>query len=216
MVLEQPQQVDFLYGQAEMSEEELHKLWVQQGAPLTYEQLINDWSGRIEMIARRFGFRGEDLEDIKSMIFMQFFQGDYFHIYDPRKSKFSTFMYNFISRRVLQQVSKRTRDPIASYVPLTTGSSEEVTGEMIVELIEVHAPRMEDRVESTEIIQEIRRSLAKLPQRGKRNLLALFDMMILDWPRSSIAEELGVSEATVCLMIKDLRETQAIKLLKWS
>lgn len=207
----------YKYGHDQMSDEELQKLRVLQGAPATFEDLIADWSGRIEMISRRYGFRGEDLEDIKSLVFMQFYEGRYFDIYDPRKAKFSTFMYNFITKRVLQQVSKRTRDPIHAYVPLSIGAiSEDGGGEILLDLVNIPTTRIEDKVESTEIIQEIRRALAKLPQRGKRNLLALFDMMILDWPRSSMAEELGVSEATICLMIKDLRETQAINLLKWA
>lgn len=205
----------FKYGHDGMSDEDLEKLWISQGAPVDYEDLIASWSSRVEMIAKKYGFKGEDLEDIKSLIFMQFFAGNYFKIYDPRKAKFSTFMYNFITKRVLQQVSKRTRDPLYASVPLAIGPLQD-PGEVILDLVQLVAPRMEDKVESTEIIQEIRKALGELPQRGKRNLLALFDMMILDWPRSAMAEVLGVSEATVCLMIKDLRETEAIQLLKWS
>lgn len=205
----------YKYGHEDMSDEDMEKLWISQGAPLDFEDLVSSWSSRVEMIAKKYAFRGEDLEDIKSMIFEQFYAGDYFKIYDPRKSKFSTFMYNFITKRVLQQVSKRTRDPLYASVPLAIGPVQD-PGEIVIDLVQAIAPRMEDKVESTEIIQEIRKALGELPQRGKRNLLALFDMMILDWPRSAIAEVLDVSEATVCLMIKDLRETNAIQLLKWS
>lgn len=205
----------YKYGHEGMSDEDLGILWIAQGAPSDFQDLVSSWSSRVEMIAKKYGFRGEDLEDIKSLIFEQFYTGKYFEIYDPRKAKFSTFMYNFITKRVLQQVSKRTRDPLHGSVPLAIGPVQD-PGEIIIDLVQLAAPRMEDKVESTEVIQEIRRALGALPQRGKRNLLALFDMMILDWPRSAMAQMLGVSEATVCLMIKDLRDTSAIQLLKWS
>lgn len=208
----------YRYGHENMTEEELADLAAKQGAPATFEDLVADWSSRIEMIARRFGFKGPELEDAKSMIFLQFYEGGYMKIYDPRMAVFSTFMYNFIQKRMLQLVSKKQRDPIANYVPLATSSSDNQdgpSGEMFMDMLDPKSRTMEEVFESTSVIQEIRRRLTLMPQRGKRNLVALFDMLILDWPRSEMAEQLGVSEATVCLMIKDLREAQAIKMLRW-
>lgn len=209
----------YRYGHEHMTPEELAELAAKQGAPATFEDLVADWSGRIEMIARRFGFKGPELEDAKSMIFLQFFEGGYMTIYDPRMAVFSTFMYNFIQKRMLQLVSKKQRDPIANYVPLMGTSPDNNQdgpgGEMFMDMLDPKSRTMEEVFESTSVIQEIRRRLAEMPQRGKRNLVALFDMLILDWPRADMAEQLGVSEATVCLMIKDLREAQAIKMLRW-
>jgi len=207
---------EFRYGHAGMSSGDLKELAEKQGAPVDYEGLVHDWTERIGMLARRYGFRGEEIEDVRGLIILQFFEGQYLNIYDPRMAVFSTFMYNFIQKRLLQQLSKKKRDPVANYVPLVgSASSEDSSGELFDEMLDIGARRVEDTVESVQIIREIRERLADLPQRGKRNLVALFDMVLLDWPRSEIAKELSVSEATVCLMMKDLRDTDAIKLLRW-
>lgn len=207
----------YKYGHANMTPEELTELALKKGAPGSINGLVDDWTERIDMLARRYGFRGEEIADIRSMIFLQFYEGGYLEIYDPRVAVFSTFMYNFIQKRLLQMVSRKKRDPIANYVPIVSSSSDDSTGrgELYLDMLDPGGRSMEDAVESTAVIHEIRIRLSELPQRGKRNLVALFDMLILDWPRSEMAKELGVSEATVCLMIKDLRNTQAIKLLRW-
>lgn len=216
--LDQDSVKTYRYGHADMSPEELTALSIKQGAPQSIEDLVEDWSSRIEMLARKYGFKGAEVEDAKSMIFLQFFEGNYLDIYDPRVAVFSTFMYNFIQRRMLQLVSKKQRDPIANYVPLAAtsdNSTEGAGGEMFMDMLDPGSRTMEEVFESTSVIQEIRRRLSSMPQRGKRNLAALFDMLILDYPRSEMARALGVSEATVCLMIKDLRNTNAIKMLRW-
>lgn len=205
----------YRYGHENMTEEEFRILWQKQGAPESFDLLIYEWSTRVEMLARKYGFRGEDIEDAKSMIFSQFYEGKYLDIYDPRIAVFSTFMYNFIKKRLMQLVSRKQRDPISNYIPLISTSDDEGSGEMFADMYDDGTRSMEASYESSSIIQEIRIRLAEQPQRGKRNLVALFDMLILDWPRSEMAKELDVSEATVCLMIKDLRDNSAIKMLRW-
>ena len=148
----------YRYGHASMSEEEFVALWKKQGAPETFEQLVDDWSSRVEMISRKFGFKGEDVEDVKSMIFLQFYEGGYLDIYDPRVAVFSTFMYNFIQKRMLQLVSKKQRDPIANYVPLVSSSADEGggSGEMFMDMFNDGTRSTEENYESTSLIPSVR------------------------------------------------------------
>lgn len=176
-----------------------------------YSEFYEKWQGRVRGMVRMFGFWGQDLEDQVQQIFTEFVGGDYLSIYDSRRSKQSTFLWNFVKGRCLREITKRSRE--RAHVPLGIGDRK---GELN---LSYYAPSENGNDPLKVLMMKERRELVSkrlcnllgmLREEGGKGVCGLratvLEMLVQGWNRREIASRLGYSQSSVSLAVKSIRQ----------
>jgi hypothetical protein len=198
-----------------------------------YETVFNAWGGKVSKIILSYNISYFEMEDLKQQIFTAFYAGRYLDIFDANRSnglegerkgtvQFSTFMYSFIIKRVLGQITKNTRDHCrnaVSYDAPQYGNEETATDILFSKIADTGEISQEDSIIWNVEFEKAKASLrnkfrgkgivvkkrdsgemAKM-ERSYENLLILLES---GYTKKEIASIFDYSEASVSLMVKEL------------
>jgi len=90
---------------------------------VAYTTFVKEWTPRIKTAIGRFGFSGDEAEDILQTLLTEFCAGDYLNLYDAEKGAMSTFVYGFVNIRLkgyLRQHNTKFRKEQALVQPAFT------------------------------------------------------------------------------------------------
>jgi RNA polymerase sigma factor (sigma-70 family) len=190
--------------------------------PKSYGDLV-DWEPFIRRVALRNHYDRSQLEDFVSVIYLEFFQGGYLEIFDPTKSKFSTFFWNFVALRAL-----RDRDKANRYYNRQTGNvlSDEFEEDDYADVLEDdtdHYAEAEEGEYFRDFLEDLRDTTVcevilqyfESPKgtrilRVERSLYTLATLLLMGYKQIEIAKIYGRSPGTISSMIKDLRRHPAV------
>lgn len=172
---------------------------------MSFEDLVVEYTPTVQFVLRQYGFTGADLEDITQDVFLKVFSGNYQALYDPSKGSPSTFLQSLARRYALQNHSKRDRTPTYNAYQIVEKREEElVVGEVPVDI--VGEVRDDLDLDFKFLCDDIVAELSKIPQRGKRNLVKLFEFIVQGYNQQDISMLMGLSRSTIYYMVKDLRD----------
>ena len=77
--------------------------------PNSYAELP-DYSRLVRYVGRVNGVQDHMLDDFEADIYLAFIEGDYLTIYDPKRSKFATFLWAFVEKRAWSLCRKENRN----------------------------------------------------------------------------------------------------------
>jgi len=200
-----------------------------------YEDLHTYWDKTIELTLRRQGFwEYQALADMKGMIYVEFIAGGYLDIYNPQLSKFSTFLHAFIVLRCRRERTKNARDIIRRALRIEESLQDEPSDynrRGVIDAGVVEDPRggwnmlakldtMQDKEWLAEKVGKVRKKLERIPPKKfsfKRDMdptavsmLNLFNWLLVGVRRKDIALRFGYSEASVSIMVRELRDIQEV------
>jgi RNA polymerase sigma factor, sigma-70 family len=172
---------------------------------MNINRFIEEYDSRIEAILNRFKVNGYK-EDLKQEIYQDIIGGGYLNLYDPNKGSMSTFIYAIVKDRIYRHWSKSNRDIL---LKASTFYDEECS----------HSDRkeLEHNLIDRETEQELNKALAMakqelhhIPERGRKSIYDrsyhnLFELLERGKSRKEIALEMRLSEASICLRVKELR-----------
>jgi hypothetical protein len=193
------------------------------GVPSSYDELIANYTDYVKGLCRLFGVKETD--DAAQSILLRFFEADRMAMWDPtivshgKQTNYRAFIRAFVEakcRHLREREGVRAaREPVKCDMPVGSGK------QVWVELYQVPEPDFADQVlqplEESATILLIRERLSEIPERGRRDLLVLFDLMLpqiqetgqID--RKELSRQYGVSTSVIGSMIQEIR--QAISFL---
>lgn len=200
-------------------------------ASKTYDDFVRDWGDRIKsLVASKQCFDDVEVDDITQDLLFEFFQKDYLMVYDPtleNASKFSTFVFNFVNKRLLGKRDKVNRrrhvEGLSMNAVVSNSEGDEVElGELF------QAPADWITLEFKDTVHVIYDELKQIPNTSTvKDLSRLFLLIVKQVmygcngqtsgrhgiDRKLLAKEMGVSESGISIMIKNLREQSSLELL---
>jgi len=173
---------------------------------LTVTDLAEKWDPYITGQATKHGLRGEDLDDFKQQLYVEFMEGKYDQVYDPTKGAQMTFIFHFVNRRLRQFHTRRSRDFLwgAADVDFTGPDTA------LVEKVEEDVDR---RIDLTEALSKVRDRLKDIPARSiakgtqiERSAVKAFDLLWEGYTRPEIARKMEYSPASVAILVDQIRK----------
>lgn len=190
---------------------------VESDAPSSYEELFTEYFDYVRGLVRSLGIREND--DVASEIMVRFYARGFLEKYDPtitvtrggveKQTSFRAFLRAFVERYSRHY---RERQGVRDHREPLKCDQERSPGRLWVEIhADPYVANFDETLAEEELVVLIRNHLAKLPRRGDRDLVRLFDLMVpqartagrID--RVKLAKEYGVSESVVGSMIRELR-----------
>lgn len=171
-----------------------------------FDEFFANWEPRVRVLAVRRGLRNEELEDCVMSIMGDFWKGRYLQRYDPKKGKFTTYVYGLIRFRLsgyLQRLWERSQCEVANDV-----------------LLEGAAGTLADpgeEIRQTEIAQalaEVYERLTEYPATRTKNLARLFADVVEQLQTTGkvsytdIARKYGYSRQAISQQMQDLLATE--------
>lgn len=174
------------------------------------ETLMNDWIPFIRAVVRKCGVPHDLREDLVQGVVLDIIEGDYMNIYDPNKAALSTYLYAMTRKRVMGRTSRRGKDALKhsvligdrdwvteSYEPQSLGEFEERQTfwgkvQLAKEQMRLTRPRRPYKGENGEVIP--------------RSNADVFDAIIQGKTQAQIARAMHYSEATVSVIMSEIRE----------
>ena len=198
------------------------------GVARDYNEFCAQWESRIERIvmASKF-FPPPDVADIVQELMMDFYVQDGLHKYDPtRGAKFSSWVYGFVSKRLLGKRDRAARLAWRESVSLYAELEKET--EEFFDILE--APEYDISIEFIDMVTSVYRQLKALPVTSAINdFPKLFSCIVQQTVygmsplcieaigeqqaakmgrhgvnRKALAYELNVSESTISVMLNKL------------
>jgi len=166
---------------------------------------IEEYDSRIEAILNRFKINGYR-EDLKQEIYRDIIEGGYLNLYDPNKGSMSTFIYAIVKDRIYRHWSKSNRDILLG-ASVFHDEEYRLTGR---NEIEHHLIDEETKHELNKALTQAKEELLQIPEKGRKSVYDrsyhnLFDLLERGKSRKEIALEMRLSEASICLRVKELR-----------
>jgi len=203
-----------------------------------YDEFVAEWEVRIRRIVfNSKSFQYCDIDDVVQELLLSLYQKDYLSLYDPDKgAKFSTFIYNFVSRSILGKRDRYFRRVWREGLPLSVHPEDE--GEIsFFDTLEA-APETFS-TEFVDLVMSIYRQLQETPVTSAINdFPRLFRSIVqqivfgvspecisvlgevetnktgrFGVNRKALAYDLGISESSVSVMLKNFSELPLIKTL---
>jgi len=170
------------------------------------KHFIEDYDSRIEAILNRFKVNGYK-EDLKQEIYRDIIEGGYLNLYDPNKGSMSTFIYAIVKDRIYRHWSKSNRDILLG---ASAFQDEEYRLSDSKEL-EHNLIDKETEHELNNALARAKEELLQVPERGRKSVYDrsyhhLFDLLERGKSRKEISQEMRLSEASICLRVKELRQ----------
>ncbi len=172
---------------------------------MNINRFIEEYDSRIESILNRFRVNGYK-EDLKQEIYRDIIEGGYLNLYDPHKGSMSTFIYAIVKDRIYRHWSKSNRDILLkASVFYDEGCSHSDRKEL-----EHHLIDKETEHELNKALAKAKGALLQIPERGRKSVYDrsyhhLFELLERGKSRKEIAMEMRLSEASICLRVKELR-----------
>jgi len=173
---------------------------------MNINHFIDEYDSRIEAILNRFKVNGYK-EDLKQEIYRDILEGRYLSLYDPSKGSMSTFFYAIVKDRIFRYWAKRNRDILLSAFEV---------GEVERSLSDESEPEhflidQETEHELNEAIAKAKEALSQIPEKGRKSIFDrsyhhLFELLEQGKSRKEIANQMRLSEASICLKVKELRK----------
>lgn len=172
---------------------------------MNINNFIEEYDSRIEAILDRFKINGYK-EDLKQEIYRDIIEGSYLDLYDPNKGSLSTFIYAIVKDRIYRYWSKSNRDILLG---ASTFYDEEYRLTDRKEL-EHHLIDKETKHELNKALAKAKEELLQIPEKGRKSVYDrsyhhLFELLERGKTRKEIALEMRLSEASICLRVKELR-----------
>jgi|GEM_PF-5682145 len=168
-------------------------------------RFIEEYDSRIESILNRFKVNGYK-EDLKQEIYRDILEGRYLTLYDPNKGSMSTFLYAIVKDRIYRYWAKSNRDILIS------ASEVHEEEHSLIDRSEPEHYLIDQETEHAlnEAIAKAKGMLSQVPERGRKSLYDrsyhhLFELLEQGKSRKEISQEMHLSEASVCLRVKELR-----------
>jgi len=173
---------------------------------MNINRFIEEFDSRIEAILNRYKINGYK-EDLKQEIYRDIIEGGYLNLYDPNKGSLGTFIYAIVKDRIYRHWSKSNRDILLG---ASVFYDEEYSLSDRKEL-EHHLIDRETEHELNKALAKAKEELLQIPEKGRksiydRSLHHLFELLERGKSRKEIAMEMSLSEASICLRVKELRE----------
>jgi len=177
----------------------------EQKPAITVDDLAVKWDPYITGQITKHGIKGEDADDFKQQLYLEFIEGNYEKVYDPAKGAPMTFIFHFVNRRLRQFHTRRSRDFLwgAADVDFTGPDTA------LVEKQEVDADR---RMDLEEALGKVRDRLKGIPARSiakgtqiERSALKAFDLLWEGYTRPEIARKMEYSPASVAILVDQIR-----------
>lgn len=167
---------------------------------------IEEYDSRIETILNRFKVNGYK-EDLKQEIYRDIIAGDYLNLFDPNKGSLSTFIYAIVKDRIYRHWSQSNRDILLG----ATEFYDEVYLHSEKKELEYHLIEKETDHELHNAFTKAKLELLRIPERGRKSIYDrsfhhLFELLERGKSRKEIAMEMRLSEASICLRVKELRK----------
>jgi DNA-directed RNA polymerase specialized sigma24 family protein len=203
-----------------------------------YEEFVAEWEVRIRCIVLNSkAFQFCDVDDIVQELLLSLYQKDYLSLYDPTKgTKFSTFIYNFVSRSILGKRDRYARrvwreglslsvqeenDDEITFFDTLEASPETLSSEFIDLVTSIYKQLKETPV--TSAINDFPRLFSSIVQQivfgiSPECIIVLGEEEAsksgrFGINRKALAYDLGLSESSVSVMLKNFSELALIKTL---
>jgi len=176
---------------------------------LTVTDLAVKWDPYISGQAAKHGLKGEDLDDFKQQLYLEFMEGKYDQIFDPAKGAEMTFIFHFVNRRLRQFHTRRKRDYLWGAADVDFMGPEEA-------LTEQKTEDVDRRIDLTEALGMVRERLKDIPARSiakgtqiERSAIKAFDLLWEGYTRPEIARKMEYSPASVAILVDQIRQAAA-------
>lgn len=189
-------------------------------------QFISDWTQKIDRIISSFGFRAEDLEDVRQDIFVRIHSKNFLDGYDETRGAFSTYIYGLVLNMLRKEYGRNKRNPLKKAQSMDEIiRNEDGDGFLFIDMI----PGEDGfdaivRGEFERQVVVVQEYLKTLPNpRGEvvgpdgitrqRSLSQIFEFILQGKDRQDMAYLLRYSEGSISLLFKQLRNVGPMKKL---
>lgn len=177
---------------------------------LTAEELFTVWRADIRRWIRGSRVREDDIDDVEAIIYRDFLKGGWESRVDvdippgKRKASHRTWLFHFTRNRARHFLAACSRDPLRLRVEAKAEpfcmESGRIWGERRI-------------VEHKELVELLRAKLAPMPVRSvveatgqERSLRCVFEHLRSGFNQAEISRILRCSQASICMMVKAIRE----------